>query len=457
MSKIRQAGILLHPTSLPGPGPTATLDDVLPWLDFLQRAGIGLWQILPLNPVGEDLSPYNSSCGFAGNDRLLPDEAITEPIPEVELNRFRQQNHYWLPDYALFSALHQRYDHQPWYQWPQPLRDRHPQALSQAQKDLAEEIEWVEQRQWLFDRHWQQIHRACQQRGITLVGDLPYLCAHDSADVWAHRTLFQLDEEGFPIEVAGVPPDYFSETGQWWGNPVYHWENHQQSDFRWWIERFRAVLRWVDQVRFDHFRGLSGYWSIPATAEDARGGRWVSAPGDALLQRLQQTLEQEELPIIAEDLGLITTDVIALRERHRLSGMAVMQFGFDGSPDNPHLPANHLPGVVAYSGTHDNDTLLGWYQELDTETRQRVVETLAIQPRTPPPLQWQLLAPLLASNANRVIIPFQDILGLDSTARMNIPGVSDGNWRWRLPQKRLDPALADTLRAQLQHHNRALP
>ncbi len=450
---MRNAGLLLHPTSLPGSGPSATLDDIEPLIDFLIRAGLSIWQLLPLNPVSADGSPYNSHCSFAANEALLPPQsrAQAQQIDHNRLEPFRQQNHYWLRDYALFTLLHQQ-QQCPWYEWPAPLRDRDPGALEQLQQTHRDELEQIEWRQWLFEQRWQQLHQRCREHGITLIGDLPFLCAHDSVDVWAHRELFQLDAAGQPTQVAGVPPDYFSELGQRWGNPVYAWPAHQMEGFQWWIERFRSVLQRVDGVRFDHFRGLSAYWSIPADAEDARSGEWKTSPGDALLTTLHNTLGGP-LPIIAEDLGLITAEVHELRERHQLPGMAVLQFALDGNADNPHLPRNHTPHTIAYSGTHDNDTLVGWYDTLEAPLKQQARLQFTLK-SSPPPLHWQLIERLLESPAESVILPLQDLLGLDSNHRMNTPGTTEGNWQWRAQPGVLNEQLAETLQALLQHHHR---
>ncbi len=450
----RKAGLLLHPTSLPGSDLHGTLSDVPPLLDFLGTAGFSIWQVLPLNPTSADRSPYNSSCSFAGNEALLPKgwEQQADNITPDAMQQYRDENRYWLRDYALFTLIHRQQELRSWVDWPEPLRDRDPAALARLEQEHAQELLRIEQQQFLFDQQWCATFHQCQQRGITILGDLPFLCAFDSMEVWAHRDLFNLGPTGQPVTVSGVPPDYFSETGQLWGNPTYRWEQHQEQGFRWWIERFKAVLKRVDQVRFDHFRGLSSYWSVPADAEDARAGSWHPSPGDELLATLNTELGNR-LPIIAEDLGDISPDVIALRDNHQLPGMVVLQFGFDGDPNNPHLPGNHIPHAIAYSGTHDNDTLVGWYQSLDHGTQHLVRERLGLHD-TPPPLHWQMIDRLLASNAEAVILPMQDLLGLGSEQRMNIPGVADGNWRWRLDQGALRTEMADSMRALLEHHQR---
>lgn len=451
---MRNAGLLLHPTSLPGSAPCGTLDNVDPLIDFLTAAGLSIWQLLPLNPVSSDRSPYSSPCSFAGNEALLAAdwESQLEQVGESELEPFRTENRYWLRDYTLFTVLHRLYQEHSWIDWPEPYRDRNPDALQQIEQQYHLAILRIERQQFLFERQWQAVHQRCREAGITIMGDLPFLCAHDSVDVWAHRELFELDPTGRPTSVAGVPPDYFSESGQLWGNPVYSWPQHQMDGFRWWIERFKAVLRRVDSVRFDHFRGLSAYWSVPAAAEDARGGQWITSPGDALLTTLHNELGGH-LPVIAEDLGLITEDVQELRDRHQLPGMSVLQFGFDDDPENPHLPQNHPVDTIAYSGTHDNDTLSGWYQSLDKEMQQQVTEQLKLHKR-PPPRHWQMIDKLLASSAKTVILPLQDLLGLGSNHRMNVPGVAEGNWGWRAETGNLSKPLANTIRELLEHHQR---
>ncbi len=464
----RRTGILLHPTSLPGPGETGTLGaEAHRFLDFLQAAGMGLWQTLPLTPPHDDGSPYQALSSFAGDPRLL------DPAPVVEwgwLNReetaaadwrlrafegfmraggpllhdylaFRVRQVHWLDDFARFLVLHRRFQ-RAWSDWPPPYRDREPEALERLEREEESALEQIRFEQFLFQRQWLALRHAANARGILLFGDLPIFVAHDSADVWAHRELFLLDETGRPLEVAGVPPDYFSATGQRWGNPLYDWDALAARGFDWWIERLRAQLVLFDLVRIDHFRGFQAYWAIPAEAPTAASGHWVEGPGAAFFQALEQHFGSN-LPLVAEDLGIITAEVEALRDQFGLPGMKILQFAFDSDAANPYLPHNHRADAVVYTGTHDNDTTLGWWVGLDEDRRRRVQDYLGHPAEAMP---WPLIRAALASVCRLAVIPFQDALALGSEARMNTPGTTEGNWRWRFRWEQVPPELAGRLR-----------
>jgi 4-alpha-glucanotransferase len=437
----RAAGVLLHPTSLPGPGSTGRLDATArAFVDWLATAGFRVWQMLPTGPVDDHDCPYQPPSTFAGDTRLIDPHG---PTGAEGLDAFRARHAAWLDDWTLFAALRRHY-RRPWPDWPAPLRDRAPEALAEARAQHAEVIEAEERAQCRFDCQWRALRAYAAARGIRLFGDLPLYCAHDSADVWANRALFAVDAEGRIESEAGVPPDAFSETGQHWGQPLHAWETHAAEDWRWWIARLRVLADRFDLLRIDHFRGFAAAWSIPAGAEDARGGHWVPGPGQAVFDAIRERLG--ELPLIAEDLGTITDDVHALRDGLGLPGMRVLQFAFDGGPDNPHRPEHHPEWSVAYTGTHDNDTTLGWWHGLDEDTRRRVRGELATTGETMPE---PAIGAVLASRARLAVVPLQDVLGLGSEARMNVPGRRDGNWRWRFSPAMLDGADAVAWRARL--------
>ena len=458
----RRAGILLHPTSLPGtPGNGDLGPEAYRFVDFLAECGVGLWQTLPLGPTHEDGSPYQCTSVHAGNVRLISLQALVELgwLDDAALNdednldtqrsvrlaaawngfqrkagdddrkafkRFVEEHSRWLEDFALYQALRGAYGGSAWYDWPRPVCERKPEALDRERKRLAGAISHVRFEQYLFYRQWTQLRRYANDRGILLFGDIPIFVAHDSADVWAHREWFSVDEQGHLQVVAGVPPDYFSATGQRWGNPHYRWDVLKQDGFVWWLERIRTQMEMFDLVRIDHFRGFEAYWEIDASAETAIDGHWVKGPGESFFEVLKQVFG--ELPLVAEDLGVITPEVTALRKMFGLPGMKILQFAFDGSPDNPYLPHNHEELSVVYTGTHDNNTTLGWYQELSDEDRGRVRHYLGDSQEPMPAL---LMRAALASVARLAVIPLQDVLELDGAHRMNVPGVADDNWRWR--------------------------
>lgn len=464
----RRAGVLLHPTSLPGGAGGGDLGaDAYRFVDFLAECGISLWQTLPLGPTHEDLSPYQCLSVHAGNFRLISLQALVDlgwledahldATQNIDAQRkvrlaaayngfqrqagsaerdalagFIKEHAHWLDDFALYEALRAEYGGRAWYEWPQAICDRQPQALAAERTRLASQIELVRFQQFLFYRQWKQLRRHANDRGVLLFGDIPIFVAHDSADVWAHREWFSVDEHGQPQVVAGVPPDYFSETGQRWGNPHYHWEALKNDGYRWWLERIRSQMEMFDVVRIDHFRGFEAYWEIDARAETAINGRWVKGPGASFFRTLKKELGN--LPLVAEDLGLITPEVTALRKRFKLPGMKILQFAFDGSPDNAYLPHNHETLSVVYTGTHDNNTTLGWYQELSAHQRGLIHHYLGDSSE---PMPWLLVRTALASVARLSVIPMQDVLGLDGAHRMNVPGVTDGNWRWRFNWEQL--------------------
>ena len=495
----RSAGILLHPTSLPGPHGIGELGrEAVAFLDFLAETGQTLWQVLPLGPTGYGDSPYQCFSAFAGNPILVSLERLREdglldaadlkpgadlpagdvdygpllefkrpllakagaafrkgaPPERVEVfEAFRIEQSAWLPDYALFAALKRANGGAPWYQWEQGLARRDPSALETARRELATEVQGVEIEQWLFFSQWAQLHAEARARGIRIMGDIPIFVSHDSADVWARPELFHLDEDGRPSLQAGVPPDYFSATGQLWGNPLYRWDELARTGYAWWIDRFRAVLALVDLVRLDHFRGFEAYWEIPGGAPTAENGRWVEGPGAALFDALRDGLGS--LPIIVENLGLITPEVEALRRRFGFPGMAVLEFAFGSDdPTSDFLPHNFPREVAAYTATHDNDTVVGWWTGGvgDSTRSAEDVEgersrALAYVGGDGSAIHWDFVRTLHVSVADTVIVPLQDLLGLGSEARMNLPGRPDGNWRWRFAASDLTPELRRRLRA----------
>jgi len=457
----RTAGLLLHPTSLPNAHGVGELGpEALRFVRFLKDAGQGLWQMLPLNPTGPDGSPYSSPSAFAGNPLLVSTEWLVEeglvrppqglpagPVdyegamrrkesllreaysgakPGEGFEAFREEEAGWLGDWALYAALKDRSGGKPWVEWDEPLARREPAALREARRELADEVRYHEFVQFLLDRHYAAVRKEAEKAGVRILGDLPIFVSHDSADVWASRDLFFLDAGGYPTVVAGVPPDYFSETGQLWGNPLYRWDCMAEEGYAWWTARMRRSLQLYDAVRIDHFRGMEAYWEIPTDAETAKEGHWVEGPGEALFAALRESLG--DLPIVAEDLGDITPEVLELRDGLGLPGMKVIQFGFS-DPGNPYLPHNYRDAnCVAYTGTHDNDTAAGWWATLDRQQKRFARRYLGR--RTPD--VWDFVRLAHASVAGWSVVPVQDVLGLGSEARMNTPGVATGNWRWRL-------------------------
>ncbi|OOG21440.1 4-alpha-glucanotransferase [Thioalkalivibrio denitrificans] len=480
----RRAGVLLHPTSLPGPGQAGTLGpDAHRFLDFLEASGMSVWQMLPLSQPHEGGSPYQCMSVNAGNIDLICQRALVQwgwleaVQPESERRNpfhcellrlarqgflavagdadredyhdFVQQHGHWLEDYALYLALKQEHRGRPWWEWEPDLRDRHTGALKRVRNRLHEVLQQYRFDQYVFYRQWAELRDAALAKGIGLFGDMPIFVAHDSAEVWARRHLFDLDDTGQPRCVAGVPPDYFSETGQRWGNPHYDWSRMASDGFQWWIERIAAQLELVDLIRIDHFRGFEAFWSIPADEPTAVNGHWVQAPGDALFRALQHRFG--ELPLVAEDLGVITPEVEALRDRYALPGMKILQFAFEGGPDNPYLPHAHESNCVVYTGTHDNDTTLGWFNACDKALQTRVLKYLG-NPSDPMP--WPLVRSALASVARLAVVPLQDLLGLDSRHRMNVPGTTEGNWTWRFTWDQFEEGLEARVREMVETYGR---
>jgi 4-alpha-glucanotransferase len=486
----RSSGILLHPTSLPG---LFGIGDLGPqahrWIDFLRGAGCGLWQVLPLGPTGYGDSPYQSFSAFAGNPYLISPELLLEEgllhpndlkeIPKFPSNRvefgklipwkvgfldrafiqfqqdatqkildefqeFKTKHSFWLDDFCLFMAIKEAYGGGSWVNWPQPLLNRESEAIEHAKEIYSTDIQRQEFRQFIFHRQWDSLHKYASDEDILIIGDIPIFVAHDSAEVWAHPELFNLDDLGNPTYVAGVPPDYFSKTGQLWGNPLYRWEIHKADGYSWWLERLKAVFGLVDIARLDHFRGFAGYWEVPFGEETAVKGRWVPGPGEDFFSVVEKVLG--DLPIIAEDLGVITPEVIAMRDRFNLPGMRIVQFAFQGDPRELFLPHNHVENCVVYTGTHDNDTARGWYERVPEEERSFYRRYMN---RGGKQVAWDLIRTTWSSVAVFALAPMQDFLNLGNEARMNYPGNPSGNWTWRMTNS----ALSDSLQARINEIN----
>ena len=475
----RSSGILLHPTSLPGPYGIGDLGpQAYRWVDFLSKSGCSLWQILPLGPTGYGDSPYQCFSAFAGNpylvspelmllDGLLSPEDLSS-LPEFTPGRvdfgvvipwklhildkafdrfqcsglselkdafdsFCDEQASWLDDFALFMALKEANGGGSWIKWPASLRERSHKALARARQSLSPAIRCQKFYQFLFFWQWQALRKYTSSKNIQIIGDIPIFVAHDSAEVWSHPELFYLNRKGNPTVVAGVPPDYFSKTGQLWGNPLYKWETHAQDGYAWWIQRIKHVLDQVDVIRIDHFRGFAGYWEVPAREKTAVKGRWVPGPGETFFEVIAEAFG--DLPIIAEDLGEITPDVVAMRDRFNLPGMKIVQFAFHGDPDEPFLPHNHISNCVVYTGTHDNDTARGWYERVPESERDYYRRYLA---RDGHDVAWDMIRAAWMSVAVFALAPMQDLLSLNNTARMNYPGNPSGNWSWRMEDDDLD-------------------
>ncbi len=472
MAISRSSGILLHPTSLPGRfGIGALGAEAYAFVDFLADAGQSWWQILPLGPTGYGNSPYSSYSAFAGNPLLICLERLVETgdldLVDIEgvamaegeahysfvqgfkerllhkashrfwnettaprrreFDTFCVEQAFWLNDYAIFQALRRHFKDVSWDRWPGPIRQRKQSALHQYGTELAEAIRHHKYVQFVFFEQWGILKEYANRHGIGIIGDIPIFVAYDSADVWANPQLFHLDEEGQPTVVAGVPPDYFSKTGQRWGNPLYNWERMAEDGYFWWLARFRANLQQTDLVRIDHFRGFEASWNIDADEATAINGQWVQVPGAALFHRLQQEFGCE-LPLIAEDLGVITPEVEALRDSFGLPGMKILQFAFGDDAENPYLPHNLTRDCVIYTGTHDNNTSLGWWRSLKKVEKDRVRDYLGHNGGDMP---MDLIRQAMASVARLSVFPLQDVLGLGDEGRMNLPGKPSGNWGWR--------------------------
>ncbi|GAV20547.1 4-alpha-glucanotransferase [Mariprofundus micogutta] len=460
----RSSAALLHITSLPGPFHKGVLGaEARSFIQHLHDSGFRIWQFLPLGPTHGHGSPYESLSSFAGNPELIDlrecvqhgwlseddlsrcdtaqlHEALrykagkqfwaqVEQQAEIaqKVDNFSNTNSYWLDDYALFFALKNAFRDRAWWQWPQELRDRKKKALKLAKTEHIKQIRQAIFEQYLFDCQWQSLKRHAEAHGIQLFGDLPIYVAHDSADVWANREYFTVNKYGLCDEVAGVPPDYFSETGQRWGNPLYLWDKLQADDFSWWVQRVKRQLDRMHMLRIDHFRALEAFWVIPGESEDGIIGEWREAPGDALLQTLNDKLGK--LPLIAEDLGIITDEVTALREKFELPGMKILLFAFGGDESNPYLPENHEENSVVYTGTHDNDTTLGWFDQADEHVRKHALTVLGAEEEDMP---WAMIECAMASVARMAVIPMQDLLELGTEAKFNTPGTLENNWCWRM-------------------------
>ncbi|MFI4895774.1 MAG: 4-alpha-glucanotransferase [Steroidobacterales bacterium] len=434
----RRAGVLLHPTCLIAEGGAGALGAAARVvIDWLIQAGFSIWQMLPLGPPGGGGSPYWARSDFAGHVALLDRNELPDLAAQrADYESFRSASQSWLDDYVLFETLAEQFN-EPWWQWPPELRARDGAALARVARERAEALEQRRIQQWQFDWQWRALRAYAAQRGVRLFGDLPIYVAPDSVMTWSQPGQFRLDAAGRPAMLAGVPPDYFSADGQLWGNPLYDWDQARRDGFAFWRARLAQQLRRFDIVRIDHFRGLAAYWAVPALASSAREGHWEPAPGHALFRALRE--DHPWLPLVAEDLGLITPDVEELRRAFGLPGMRVLQFGFDGSSDNPHLPHNYPLDVVAYTGTHDNNTTLGWYRSLGPQEAARV--DFYLRSDAAHVLEAMLRA-TLSSVAQLAILSVQDILQLGSEARFNTPGTSQGNWSWRMPPGSLNAALA---------------
>jgi len=487
MSFPRAAGILLHPSSLPSRGGIGDLGPAAyQFVDFLASARQGVWQVLPLGPLGYGNSPYSSTSAFAGNPLLISlerladhgwidraklesarstpnssfveyDEVFAQKMPLLfeaarsflssassgllrRFESFRTENVWWLEDFVLFDALRARRKLETWNKWPRELAHRHPGALEEARKELTDDIQIRSALQFAFYEQWRALRRYCSERAIRVVGDVAIFMNHDSADVWTHPELFRLDQNLEPEVVAGVPPDFFSKTGQRWGNPLYRWDVMKDAGYLWWIQRLRWATENCDYIRLDHFRGFDQFWEIPAGDETAVNGRWVDGPRDDLFLKLREELGG--LPFFAEDLGYITPEVHALRERLQIPGMAVLQFGFGDEGAHMYLP-HRAEGKVIYTGTHDNDTVVGWWQSGAEEHERR--NAAAYVGQSEDGIHWAFIRAAQCSPASLSIIPLQDVLGLGSEARMNTPSRNGGNWRWRFEQQQLKSELAKKL------------
>lgn len=444
--KQRRAGVLLHPTSLP----SGRIDEhAIYWLEFMKHSGLSVWQVLPLGVPQQSLSPYLCNSAFAMNPALMLHWQDIE-LDNPDFIHWCAQQNYWLADYADYCILREKYQKQPWFHWPDQYKYRDDEAMRILHYENQEAIDAISWQQYQLDRRWQEIKQEASLRGISIFGDMPIFVAHDSADVWAHRDCFLLDKSGQPEIVAGVPPDYFSETGQRWGNPHYDWKHLESHGFEWWIERMKHHYRLFDIVRIDHFRGLQATWMIDVECPTAVDGYWEEVPGAALLDALKQALG--DVPIVAEDLGLITDAVISLRDQFELPGMSVLQFAFDAFEDNPHKPENIGENRIVYTGTHDNNTTLGWYESLAAHEKDFVWERLGKD--NDGDICQAIIEAALNTEACLAIVPLQDFLKLDSHARMNTPGTIDDNWLWRFDWHDIPEALASDIKHAVNIHQR---
>lgn len=484
----RSSGILFHPTSLPGKYGIGTLGkEAYAFIDFLKKSRQKLWQIFPLGPTGYGDSPYQSFSSFAGNPYLIDFDLLIEAhlLSEEDLRDvffgdneeyidygaiynqkypllrkayenfkssdnhemrenledFKRENASWLNDYSLYISLKNHFNGLPWNEWAHDIKNREHGAMEHYKNELADDIEYHNFIQFLFFKQWGDVKRYANKNGIKIIGDIPIFVAADSSDAWANPEIFLFDEERKPVKVAGVPPDYFSATGQLWGNPLYNWQKLKETNYSWWVERVRANLSTCDIIRIDHFRGFEAYWAVPYGDDTAINGQWEPGPGIDLFNAIKSQLG--ELPIIAEDLGLMTQGVIDLREATGFPGMKILGFAFDSGEENDYLPHTYTKNCVVYTGTHDNDTLIGWFQKAKEEDRQFARDYL--NSRSDDEIHWDAIRGAWSSVANMAISPVQDFLGLGSEARINTPGVAAGNWQWRLRHEVLTDELAERI------------
>ena len=484
----RSSGILFHPTSLPGKYGIGTLGkEAYAFIDFLKKSRQKLWQIFPLGPTGYGDSPYQSFSSFAGNPYLIDFDLLIEAhlLSEEDLRdvffgdneeyidygaiynqkypllrkayenfkssdnhemrenleHFKRENASWLNDYSLYISLKNHFNGLPWNEWVHDIKNREHGAMEHYKNELADDIEYHNFIQFLFFKQWGDVKRYANENGIKIIGDIPIFVAADSSDAWANPEIFLFDEERKPVKVAGVPPDYFSATGQLWGNPLYNWQKLKETNYSWWVERVRANLSTCDIIRIDHFRGFEAYWAVPYGDDTAINGQWEPGPGIDLFNAIKSQLG--ELPIIAEDLGLMTQGVIDLREATGFPGMKILGFAFDSGEENDYLPHTYTKNCVVYTGTHDNDTLIGWFQKAKEEDRQFARDYL--NSRSDDEIHWDAIRGAWSSVANMAISPVQDFLGLGSEARINTPGVAAGNWQWRLRHEVLTDELAERI------------
>ncbi|MEA5564038.1 MULTISPECIES: 4-alpha-glucanotransferase [unclassified Anabaena] len=494
----RSSGILLHPTSFPSRFGMGDLGlEAYKFIDFLRESYQQYWQVLPLGPTGYGNSPYASYSAMAGNHLLINPEQLQEqgllaeedfanlpefdpnqvdydrvipikvrllktacnnfqakatPLQKKEFAGFCDSKAYWLDDYALFMSLKDAHNGTSWHTWKPELVKREPAMMEMARQQLKSEIFYYKFVQFEFFRQWSELKNYANMSGIQIIGDIPIYVAQDSADVWAHPDIFCLDEETMqPALMAGVPPDYFSATGQLWGNPVYNWEELQKQNFKWWLGRFEAMLDYIDVIRIDHFRGFEAFWAVPQGEETAMNGEWMKAPGEELFDVIKQNLGK--LPVLAEDLGVITPEVEALRDKYEFPGMKVLHFAFGSDPGNPFLPFNYGRNFVVYTGTHDNDTTVGWFNAANDYEKENLLLYLGCV--SPEGIHWDLIRLALSSIANQAIMPLQDILGLGTEARMNFPSTAEGNWQWRYQSAALRSELGDRLKNLTKLYGRA--
>ncbi len=495
----RSSGILLHITSLPGPYGVGSLGkEAAAFADFLAESGQRCWQILPVTPTAEESgwSPYSSTSAFAGNalfidpeslyeEGLLKQEELLPPsgVPKTKaafrkalnfkeallgraFQRFKKRKRvpqsytrfcagqaHWLEDYALFASLRKHFNEKPWIEWPPPVRNRTSEGLRQAAADLEEALAYERFIQWEFSRQWSALKKRCKKHGITLIGDVPFYVRHDSADVWVHRDGFKLDKQGKPLCVAGVPPDYFSRTGQLWNNPIYRWKTLKKQDYLWWRRRIVRSLELFDFLRIDHFRGFQAHWEVPPEERTAENGKWTAGPGADLFTHLEEHFSH--LPLIAEDLGVITDDVRMLIDRFDFPGNRVLQFGFGKKAAlSPHAPHNHVRNCIVYPGTHDNNTARGWFENEATEEKRNRLERYVGRKMTGKKAADALVELAMMSVADLCIIPLQDVLQLGEGARLNLPGRPHDNWKWRVQKRRLTDELSRSLKERTALYGR---